>query len=277
MKAGFRGGAHRTLVAATALALVIGAGTWLGCGDDSNGGGGGGTTDGSTASDGAGGGNDSGGGGDDSGGGGNDSGGGKDSGTVSCTQYCTQVMTNCKGTIPASADASPTQQYNTMDGCMAECARMAVGSISDQGGQDTVGCRQYHSGAPAVANAALHCPHGGPSGGGVCSGGDAGADRCVTFCKLESRICQVDSGTGVTAGEQPFADEAACLAACGTAPYTWVGGMAELIQGDSTNAPPDTNNLNCRQYHLMAAYNALDAGSAVTHCPHLKVNSAVCK
>ena len=261
------------------IGVAIGGGAWLGCGgDDSNGGTGGGGQDGSVDGSG-GGGDDSGGGGGDSGGGGGDSGGGDTGGggTVSCATYCDQVMAHCTGAFPTAGDAAPTAQYLTKEGCLAECARMAPGTINDTGGQDTVGCRQYHSGTPATQNPALHCAHGGPSGGGVCSGGAQGTDRCATFCNLQAKICQADSGTGVTLAEQPFASVAECMTACATAPYTFSTTNAELILGDNANGPPDTDNLNCRQYHLMAAYNALDAGSAATHCPHLKVNSATCK
>ncbi len=30
---------------------------------------------------------------------------------------------------------------------------------------DTLGCRLYHGGAPAITDPVLHCPHAGPTGG----------------------------------------------------------------------------------------------------------------
>jgi hypothetical protein len=186
--------------------------------------------------------------------------------TVSCATYCSQVTAHCLGDVfvTGGADAA-SKQYISRDGCMAACARMQLGTIDDTQG-DTVGCRQYHSGLPAAANPVTHCPHAGIVGAAQCS---AQAGRCATFCRLLVKICLADSGTGVGVGEQPFPDEPACLTACANAPYTLSLSDNELLLAG--------NNLNCRQYHLMAAYSNIDAGTAVLHCPHLGVVSATCK
>lgn len=243
--------------------MAVFTAAWLGCGDDSS------TTGGSD-----GGGSD--GGGSDAlvqpDGNSGDGGGGGDSGFVdaglSCKVYCDQVTANCTsdpGTHPPhepAADAG-NQQYNSKAGCLYECSKMALGTISDTTG-DTVGCRQYHSGL-APTNPKLHCPHAGPSGGGVCSGGDAGTDRCDTFCKLALQICVVDSG--IPDASVPFTSLSDCTTKCANAPYTFNTGRPELMF--------DGNDLNCRQYHLEAASEGMP-GSGTTHCIHLIPNSAVC-
>lgn len=78
---------------------------------------------------------------------------------VTCDGYCTQITTAC------SAHA----QYTDMAACMTACtnAGWTMGTQSDTTG-NTLGCRVYHAIA-AVGNAALHCPHAGFLGGGVCT------------------------------------------------------------------------------------------------------------
>src|ERR1041385_3222652 len=70
----------------------------------------------------------------------------------SCMTYCTQVQANCTG-----AQA----QYPTMDQCMGTCATFPVGTLADTTG-NTLGCRQYHSGAPSQSAPMTHCYHAGP-------------------------------------------------------------------------------------------------------------------
>jgi len=91
-------------------------------------------------------------------------GGGGDGGMAmapTCLAYCTAVQTACTGS---------NMQYTGMDMCMTACAAMTPGTIGMTGG-DTVGCRLYHAGAAAEGGAAAttHCPHAGPTGGGVCA------------------------------------------------------------------------------------------------------------
>lgn len=82
------------------------------------------------------------------------------SGDPRCTVYCSQLMTNCTG-----ANA----QYDDMAECLAYCDAIdwPAGEVDDTGG-NTLECRIYHGGAPAASGAAEHCPHAGPTGGGVC-------------------------------------------------------------------------------------------------------------
>jgi hypothetical protein len=241
--------------------LAIGTASWVGCGDDDTA-----VTPGVDAGADALVTPDSGGGGDS--GGGTDGGGGTDAG-LSCEVYCTQVTANCTtvGTFPADkADTDAgNQQYVTKVGCLNECAKTPVGDINDKTG-DTLGCRQYHSGA-AKLDAKLHCPHAGPSGGGLCSGGDGGVEsRCFTLCARAESLCTAEAG--VPPADVPFKDLADCTNGCNKDPYKFDQTKPELLgNGD---------DLNCRQYHLEAAYEN-PPGTALTHCPHLKNKSDTCK
>jgi hypothetical protein len=78
-------------------------------------------------------------------------------GGLTCANYCSIIMANC-------TDAN--SQYASNDACMTACAAWPVGSDSDTTG-NTLGCHTYHAGK-AADDATLHCPHAGPTGGGVC-------------------------------------------------------------------------------------------------------------
>ena len=240
--------------------LAIGTASWVGCGDDDT-----------TANPGV-----------DAGadalvspdsGGGTDSGGGAADAGLSCEVYCTQVTANCTTTAPSQFPGNKgetdggNQQYVTKQGCLNECAKTPLGDINDKAG-DTVGCRQYHSGAAKV-DAKLHCPHAGPSGGGLCSGGDGGVEsRCFTFCARALSLCTAEGG--VPAGDVPFTNVADCTSRCGETVdggYRFEPASLELLN--------DGHSLNCRQYHLQAAYENPPT-SAANHCAHLKNPSATC-
>lgn len=80
--------------------------------------------------------------------------------TNDCAGYCTQTMANCMG---------PNAQYDDAADCMAFCnaAGWPAGTPGETGG-NTLACRIYHGGDPASGDPAMHCPHAGPTGGGVC-------------------------------------------------------------------------------------------------------------
>jgi hypothetical protein len=50
---------------------------------------------------------------------------------------------------------------------------------------NTLGCRIYHGGAPAVMDAATHCPHAGPSGAGVCGNVNFRNDPPTAFRRVD--------------------------------------------------------------------------------------------
>jgi hypothetical protein len=107
-----------------------------------------------------------------------------DAPALDCSSYCAEVQSNCSGA---------NLQYSSTAECMAACASFPVGTstVTDMTG-NTLGCRIYHAGAPAMMAAATHCPHAGPGGdmispaaGTYCSGGDV----CQSFCALEIKAC----------------------------------------------------------------------------------------
>jgi hypothetical protein len=158
-----------------------------------------------------------------------------------CADYCGDIMANC---------TNDNQQYTTEADCMATCVAFDTGVLDAMQG-DTLGCRQYHAGVPATMDAALHCPHAGPLGGGVC-----GADPCQAFCQIATTLCtEVDTG---------WADEAACAAECAGFPtLDMVPYNATVVSGDS---------LACRMYHLQVASNM-----PAPHCTHINEASTPCQ
>jgi len=75
-----------------------------------------------------------------------------------CATYCDTYMGNCTGDNDVYAD---------LDDCMTQCAPWYPGVEGDTAG-NSIGCRTYHGGVPALGDPMLHCPHAGPGGDGVC-------------------------------------------------------------------------------------------------------------
>ncbi len=80
--------------------------------------------------------------------------------SAGCRTYCTQMMMNCTG-----ANA----QYDDMTACLTYCnnAHWPEGMAGAAAG-NSLACRIYHSGSPAMMDARMHCPHAGPTGDNVC-------------------------------------------------------------------------------------------------------------
>jgi hypothetical protein len=74
-----------------------------------------------------------------------------------CTAFCATAATTC---------TASNEQWATTVACEADCAGWPLGTPSDVAG-DSLACRAYHLGV-AAADPAVHCPHAGPTGGGVC-------------------------------------------------------------------------------------------------------------
>jgi hypothetical protein len=170
--------------------------------------------------------------------------------TLDCKSYCTEVMTNCK---------AGNEQYKTTESCMAVCAAFAPGTLGETE-NNTLGCRLYHGGVPAVATPDLHCAHAGPTGGdkdvtdaavGICGEG------CDAFCAIAGAVCK-------DANKQ-YADKETCLTDCK---------MFKANVATYSTADVDTNDFGCRMYHLTVA--ATDAASATAHCGHIKSVSPTC-
>ncbi|MCA9524758.1 MAG: hypothetical protein KC549_00490, partial [Myxococcales bacterium] len=68
-------------------------------------------------------------------------------GEQTCEAYCLQMESNCPDI------------YADNEACMQACAQFPTdGNAGDTDG-NSLQCRIYHSGAPAMMDAALHCPH----------------------------------------------------------------------------------------------------------------------
>jgi hypothetical protein len=167
---------------------------------------------------------------------GDDSGGGPDAATVSCTEYCDQIATNCSGALT---------QYTNLDGCLAICGSFDQGAAGAMSG-NSLECRAYHAGA-ALGDPDTHCVHAGPGGAGVCG------DNCEGFCTVVLGAC--------TGANEAYASMAECMTAC--------DGFADTEAFDVSDVAGDT--LACRLYHASVA-----TADPVTHCQHTLPVSATC-
>jgi hypothetical protein len=173
---------------------------------------------------------------------------------LTCDDYCAQVQKNCTGDVAQYGGPAP------LESCKATCASWAPGALTDTM-NNTLGCRIYHSGTPAMTAAAMHCGHAGLIGGDLDPA--AGAAQCgdgvEAFCKLAVSTCK---GADVV-----WADEAACKA------------DAAKFKASTTNfsATKDTagDTFSCRAYHLTVA--AGSAAAATMHCKHIAAVSETCK
>ncbi len=167
-----------------------------------------------------------------------------------CPSYCAAVDANCKGAMA---------QYPSTASCLASCAALPLGKLSDVDG-NSLGCRLYHVGAPAISNAAVHCPHAGPTGGDKDVTDVAAAtcgEGCDAFCMVATTVC--------TGANQQYTDKAACLTDCK---------MFKADVASYSTANFDKNDFGCRFYHLSVA--ATDAAWATVHCGHIKSASPTC-
>jgi hypothetical protein len=194
---------------------------------------------------------------------------------LNCTTYCNQIQTNCTGT---------NGQYTDMAHCLGSCAAFTVGTstVSDSLG-DTLGCRIYHSGAPAVADPVLHCPHAGPPGEKInmaaaptyCSGGDL----CATFCAEQIKTCgstDAPISLGGTAITPQYKNQAACVDVCKNGDNTVTPAILPFDKSQPYGPTAAGPTLACRFNHWTnAASNAavtpptaMSIMGTQTHCGH---------
>ena len=140
-----------------------------------------------------------------------------------CEAYCSIVEDSC-GDLYADEAA-----------CMAECAALPQDGAWDAVSGDSVQCRTYHGSFPALADAALHCPHAAAAGG----------DNCGTYCEVYCNRIEANC-------DGLYPDRDTCLDLCSQLP--------------TDGAPGDTvgNSIQCRIYH--ATLPAAEDGAL--HCPH---------
>ena len=76
-----------------------------------------------------------------------------------CPEFCGGVQMFC---------TAANEQWASTAACVVDCAGWALGTEGDTTG-DTLACRGYHLEAAITStDFATHCPHAGPTGGGVC-------------------------------------------------------------------------------------------------------------
>jgi hypothetical protein len=170
-------------------------------------------------------------------------------GPATCAGYCATVMQTCSG---------KNQEYIRVETCLEMCKHLEPGVPGDQMG-DSLECRNYHAHA-AAGDPDFHCRHAGPLGGGHC-----GTDVCAPYCLLDTALCG-----GMTPPPYPMPTESNCKAACPSFPYLQQGTVGDLT------LTQDSDTLNCRIYHLEAAYDPTNSAAASTHCPHTAAVSAPC-
>jgi hypothetical protein len=169
-----------------------------------------------------------------------------------CAFYCATIAQNCTGL---------NQEYTDKETCLAMCVNFDPGFATDTT-QDSLGCRISHVVA-AASDPDVNCRAAGPTGGGTC-----GADPCEAFCELDTALCG-------SMANPPYTSAVACETACDMGADA---GYAYLTGGDAGDISFESGNtLNCRIYHLEAAYEPANQPAAMTtHCPHTEQVSAVC-
>jgi len=167
---------------------------------------------------------------------------------LDCNNYCNTFFSHCNSTITGIS------WYSSVAECNQVCQAFPQGNLTDTGG-NTLGCRLYHAGAPAVANSTLHCPHASPSGGLVCG------DYCDAYCSIGLFHCSAASGWPLMESGL-FNDQTDCHSVCSTA-YA-VGDINDISSA---------NTLGCRLYHAQASIFTGD----LTHCSHASASgNGVC-
>ncbi|HEX4339068.1 MAG TPA: hypothetical protein VH062_24340 [Polyangiaceae bacterium] len=157
----------------------------------------------------------------------------------SCTDFCRIVGVACgdpagDGAADAGA-AGPRAVYESTQQCMDVCNALPRGLNKDMDGNNTVGCRKYHS-YNAVADPVVHCPHTGPGGDGVCS-----TDNCESYCQLAAVACSTDFKKHFPGGAD----------ACKTECEALDGAAAGSGYNIST---PDGNTVQCRLLRTARAF-----------------------
>ena len=148
---------------------------------------------------------------------------------LDCASYCGLYESAC----------TDFNEYANNQDCLDQCEQWPKGLPNETEG-DSLGCRTYHVTVAGMADAKLHCPHAGPSGGGVCAA--ANAPTCTDYCTTYFANC--------TDKLNSYKDMDDCETQC-----------SEWYQGTEGQTAGDT--VGCREYHAGVAI-----GDPDTHCPH---------
>lgn len=113
--------------------------------------------------------------------------GGSVCGDNPCEPYCRLVMRNCTG---------DHEVYESTEECLRVCSFMEKDGRYDGWDfdleEDTVQCRSYHAGPPAVQVPRVHCPHVRLYNDEHCTsvaGTQPDDWPCLTFCDIYERFC----------------------------------------------------------------------------------------
>jgi hypothetical protein len=177
--------------------------------------------------------------------------------TLDCESYCETIQSACTGNF---------SQYDTLEECLSMCDDMPPGALDDASG-DSVGCRLYHAqNAMKQARPEVHCPHAGPTGGGVCG------SRCEALCDRATKLCTDDRGY-----PEAYSSREDCMTIC----QQTDAGLGGYKVDAAKELPASGNTVNCRIYHLRNAYTRLSDtdkinDSAGVHCRHVGQISPTC-
>jgi len=173
-----------------------------------------------------------------------------------CAYYCSLMDVNCNWT-------TSNGEYETMQTCIDMCtnSHFDPGNGIAASNDDTLGCRIFYA-QQARSDPAKNCRFAGLLGGGQC-----GTSACDDFCAVNFAYCN-----SKTVNTPAYGSVAECSADC-TSPdagYPYVKEDAGELFNIETG-----NTLNCRVWHLNAAYQ--DTPSGNFHCPHTELMSTKCK
>ncbi len=164
-----------------------------------------------------------------------------DANALDCAYYCATDIAVCTGN---------NNQYKDNATCMSMCQAgipndVEAGATSG----NSLACRMYHLSvaSQSASNAAIHCPHTGPYGYGMCG------DLCTDFCEQYfTSLCKTDQAAG-------YASQDTCRTYCNQAAGA---DAAAGAPGNSQTTPA----MLCREYHLENAVQ--NGGNGGGHCDH---------
>lgn len=158
----------------------------------------------------------------------------------SCRNFCKSVEIACAGDMAV---------YESRTQCEKVCEQLRLGSTTDTGGEDTVGCRTYHTYNALVVSDTAHCPHTGPGGDGVCS--EPTDANCKPYCLLAASACEVGFLTS-------YGTEERCLEECRLLED------AEPHNNYTVQRAQSGDTLKCRTLHAARALEK--PAESLTHC-----------
>jgi hypothetical protein len=187
---------------------------------------------------------------------------------VTCAYYCSLMDKNCNWTKPFG-------EYENLQTCIDMCnnSHFDPGNGIAASNDDTLGCRVFYA-QQAGTDPAKNCAFAGLLGGGQC-----GTSACDDFCTADLAYCNSKAISSF-----PYHSQSECANDC--LPHD--GGALDAGDGGNTGygypyVKEDAgelfniesgNTLNCRMWHLNAAY---QSGGGVFHCPHTALVSTRCK